>query len=149
MNSFSRPNELISVNNTIWTVLVGLMSWLVLIIPYEHFFMYMYLYDECWLPVSVFEPKSIRLQMVFEKWIMLKMFLAALASGQSTSVCLSVCLPVSACLPLSVFVSVSSMSVFLGLLSVYLKPVLNRANCLFAEHISDSSTNYASFLTGL
>ncbi|KAK7108480.1 thiosulfate transporter TsuA-like [Littorina saxatilis] len=29
----------------------------------------------------VFEPKSVRLQMVFEKWIMLKMFLAALASS--------------------------------------------------------------------
>ncbi|XP_076441521.1 thiosulfate transporter TsuA-like [Babylonia areolata] len=29
----------------------------------------------------VFEPKSIRLQMVFERWIMLKMFLAALASS--------------------------------------------------------------------
>jgi len=30
----------------------------------------------------VFEPESIRLQMVFERWIMLKMFLAAMATGQ-------------------------------------------------------------------
>ncbi|XP_025084332.1 uncharacterized protein LOC112558218 [Pomacea canaliculata] len=29
----------------------------------------------------VFEPKSIRLQMVFERWIMLKMFLTAVATG--------------------------------------------------------------------
>ncbi|XP_067653437.1 thiosulfate transporter TsuA-like [Haliotis asinina] len=38
----------------------------------------------------VFEPESIRLQMVFEKWIMLKMFLAAVASGQLFLAILSV-----------------------------------------------------------
>jgi hypothetical protein len=32
--------------------------------------------------LSVFAPASIRLQMVFERWIMLKMFLAAVASGE-------------------------------------------------------------------
>ena len=35
-----------------------------------------------WFFGTVFEPKSIRLQMVFEKWIMLKMFLAALSSSK-------------------------------------------------------------------
>ena len=33
-----------------------------------------------------------------------------------------------------------------ALLLTSLKPVLNWANCLFAEHTSDSSTNYNSFL---
>jgi len=32
--------------------------------------------------IAVFEPSSIRLQMVFQRWIMLKMFLAAMASGE-------------------------------------------------------------------
>jgi len=31
---------------------------------------------------AVFEPESIRLQMVFRRWIMLKMFLTAIASGR-------------------------------------------------------------------
>ncbi|ESO93124.1 hypothetical protein LOTGIDRAFT_162150 [Lottia gigantea] len=39
----------------------------------------------------VFEPMSIREQMVFEKWIMLKMFLAAVATGQVCLNLLSVC----------------------------------------------------------
>ena len=30
----------------------------------------------------VFEPASIRLQMVFERWVMLKVFLAAVATGE-------------------------------------------------------------------
>ncbi|KAK2167553.1 hypothetical protein LSH36_26g03010 [Paralvinella palmiformis] len=38
----------------------------------------------------VFEPSSIRLQMVFQRWIMLKMFLAAMASGQVVIALLSV-----------------------------------------------------------
>ena len=31
---------------------------------------------------SVFEPESIRGQMILKRWIMLKMFLAAVASGK-------------------------------------------------------------------
>ena len=31
--------------------------------------------------LAVFEPESIRKQMVFQRWIMLKMFLTAIASG--------------------------------------------------------------------
>ncbi|XP_041356163.1 uncharacterized protein LOC121373552 [Gigantopelta aegis] len=41
-----------------------------------------FVFGLCLEKARVFEPKAIRYQMVFEKWIMLKMFLAAAAAGQ-------------------------------------------------------------------
>ena len=125
MNSFSRPNLLISLNNTIWTVLVGLISWLVWIIPYEHFFTSV----DCLFQCLNRNPSDFRwCSRNGSCWRCFLRHLPQVSPSLSACLYFSVCISLSVCLSLPVclslclclclqYVSVSSS------LSVSLKPL--------------------------